>query len=649
MNKQRTLSRAIGVLLALLMLLPLPAIAEEAAPNDVEDMLKSMTLEQKVGQMMIVSFRTWKDSNVEDAPSVDVTVLNDDIRDTLQKGLFGGVLLFAQNCADAEQTLRLVADMQAVNQAAGGLPLLVSTDQEGGSVARLGFGTPGPGSMALTASGDPKNATTMAAIYGEELRLLGIHADFAPVVDVNNNASNPVIGVRSFSDTPEVAAVYGAAYLKGLHSAGTMASLKHFPGHGNTDTDSHTGFPCVNSTYEELSRTELIPFQLAIDAGADMIMTAHIQYPEIEKGTYTSTTTQQQVYLPATMSKTILTDILRRDMGFTGVVVSDALDMAAISENFAIEDVLRMTINAGVDLLILPPTFTSQQTAQMRDIVKQAAKLVEAGEIDAARVDESVRRILTLKQKYGILDKNDFTVTDEQVQAAVAGVGSAAHRQTAYGFSQKALTLLKNENEAFPVKLQAGQKAFILLSSSAASRVATVELVQQLLAAQNALPSDAAITSLVNTKENEAECIAAAMEADAVILVSRVYNAAGLNPNTNDGFSTAVFDKIIEARHEAGKTVIVVSCQLPYDAARFPKADAILLTYGSAVMRALPPETRAGSGYVPNLAAGLCACFGQGEATGRLPVDLPALNESYALTKTIFCRAGERLTAVGNE
>ena len=649
MNNRRTLFRAIGVLLALLMLLPLPAIAEEATPNDVDDILKSMTLEQKVGQMMIVSFRTWKDSTVADASSVDVTELNDDIRDTIQKGLFGGVLLFAQNCANAEQTLRLVADMQAVNQAAGGRPLLVSTDQEGGSVARLGFGTPGPGNMALTASGDPKNATTMATIYGEELGLLGIHADFAPVVDVNNNASNPVIGVRSFSDTPEVAAVYGAAYLKGLHSTGTMASLKHFPGHGNTDTDSHTGFPCVNSTYEELSVTELIPFQLAIDAGADMIMTAHIQYPEIEKETYTSTSTQKQVYLPATMSKTILTDILRKDMGFKGVVVSDALDMAAISENFAIEDVLRMTINAGVDMLILPPTFSSQQTQQMRDIVKQAAKLVETGEVDAARVDESVRRILTLKQRYGILDKTDFTVTDEQVQSAVEGVGSAAHRQTAYRISEKALTLLKNENEAFPVKLQAGQRAFVLLSGSAASRVATVELAQQLLAAQSALPADATITSMVNTKENEAECMAAAMEADAVILVSRVINAAGLNPNTDDGFSTAVFDKIIEARHEAGKPVIVVSCQLPYDAARFPKADAILLTYGSAVMRTLPSETGAGSGYVPNLAAGLCACFGQGEATGRLPVDLPALDESYALTKTILCRAGERLTAAGNE
>ena len=143
-------------------------------------------------------------------------------------------------------------------------------------------------------------------------------------------------------------------YALGQQSQGVMAVAKHFPGHGDTDTDSHTGFPLINSTYEELKKNELIPFQAAIDAGADLVMTAHIQYPQIEQGTYTSVSTGEQVYLPATMSRKILTDILRGDMGFDGLIVTDALDMQAITDNFSLEDTVKMTINAGVDLLILP-------------------------------------------------------------------------------------------------------------------------------------------------------------------------------------------------------------------------------------------------------------------------------------------------------
>ncbi len=164
----------------------------------------------------------------------------------------------------------------------------MTVDQEGGNVARIGFGTSGIGNMALAATGDPSNAKEMAELYGKEMGLLGINTDFAPVVDVNNNPNNPIIGIRSFSDSPKMVAEYGISYIEGLHETGTIATLKHFPGHGNTDTDSHTGFPLIDSTYEELKEFELIPFQKTIDAGADMVMTAHIQYPQIEKETYTS-------------------------------------------------------------------------------------------------------------------------------------------------------------------------------------------------------------------------------------------------------------------------------------------------------------------------------------------------------------------------
>jgi len=455
---------------------------------------------------------------------------------------------------------------------------------------------------------------------------------------VNNNPSNPVIGIRSFSDDPQTVAAFGCAYLEGLHEQGVMAALKHFPGHGNTDTDSHTGFPLINSSYEELKTFELIPFKAAIDAGADMVMTAHIQYPQIEKETYLSVSTGEEVFLPATMSKTILTDILRGDLGFEGVIVTDALDMAAVADNFSVENTVKYTINAGADLLILPGVRDTNKFKLTDTYVDTAVALVEKGEIDEARVNESVLRILKLKQKYGILDLTDFDATEERIAAAAEGVGSAAHRETERQIAEKAVTLVKNEQNAFPLKVQAGEKTLILFADSCASRAGTGDLARKLLEEKQALPEGAEITVMKNTKDNGEDCIQAAAEADHVILVHRVYSQACMDPATEDGFSSGTFDQVIDAVHQKGKTVIVVSCQLPYDAARFPEADAILLTYWGSVMRELPAE---GSSWSANLPAGLLACFGAGDADGRLPVNIPGLDEQYQPTGEILWHRGE--------
>ncbi len=628
------------------MLLPGSVLAS-VRETDVEAILSGMTLEQKVGQMMAVAFRVWKEIPTEEEATVEnaqrqapeavsVTELNQQIRDCLAKYQFGSVILFAENCQDAEQTLRLVQDMQATNQAGGGIPMLFSIDQEGGSVTRLGFGTSGPGNMALAATGDTENAASMAAVYGEELKLLGIHADYAPVLDVNNNPNNPVIGVRSFSDDPETVSKCGAAFIRGLHDAGVISTLKHFPGHGNTSTDSHTGLPLIDSSYEALKAVELVPFQAAIDAGADMVMTAHIQYPQIETETYVSKSTGEEIFLPATMSRTILTDILRGDMGFEGVIVTDALDMAAIADNFTDEDMILLPINAGVDMLLLPPVYDTALFQRIQDMTDLTVQLVRDGKISEERVDASVRRILMLKQKYGLLEQKDFTVTEEMVNMAVSGVGSEENRQIAWEIVEKGLTLVKNESSAFPISLKPGEKTLILFADSCASRAGYGELATQMLEEKQALPEGAQIVVTKSTRENEDLCVLAALGADHVILVHRVYAAACLDPSTEDGFSSATFDKIIDALHAKGKTAIVVSCQLPYDAARFPEADAMLLTYGSSVMRAVPPADGAGSAYVPNLAAALCVCFGQGEANGKLPVKIPELNENYQITDQIL-------------
>ena len=597
---------------------------ESGQRDVVTELLDQMTLEEKVGQMMIPSFRIWQDGEEK----VNVTELNDEIRACIKKNHFGGTLLFAENFKDAEQTLRLVMDIQATNQEGGGLPMLVAVDQEGGNVARIGYGTPGIGNMALAATGNAENARKMATVYGTELQALGLNLDFAPVLDINSDPTNPVIGVRSFSDSPETVRKFGVAYVEGLKSTGTIATLKHFPGHGDTDTDSHTGFPCINKTYDELKSFELIPFAAAIQSGADMIMTAHIQYPEIEKETYVSITTGEEVYLPATMSHAILTDILRTDLGFEGVVVTDALDMAAITANFAFEDVLCKAIHAGADMMILPIMTNKDIFAQTDGVVELTVKLIKEGKIDEATVEESVRRILTLKEKYGLLE-GDFTVTQEKIQNAVETVGSKAHRDLAWELAEQALTLVKNDGQAFPIKKLDGEETLLLFADSCASRVGYGDLVKQML-------GDDSITVMKNTSDNKAECLKAAKKANHVILVYRDYSAACLNPSTGDGFSSAVFDEIVKACHADGKQVIVISCQLPYDAARFTEADAILLAYNSSVMRTIPNESGEGSGYIPNLAAAILSCFGDKEVQGKLPVDLPALDENYAITDQVL-------------
>ena len=630
-------------------------LSEAAAGGaSVEELLDQMTLRQKVEQMMIVSYRIWKEipeegddqvnktvENSQDKiPEENVTELNDKIREDISEHNYGGTVLFAQNYKDAEQTVKLVADIQQTCVDSGTLPMIVGTDQEGGNVSRVGFGTSGVGNMALAATGDTANAKRMAQIYGEELSLLGVNTDFAPDMDINNNPNNPVIGVRSFSDDPEIVSEYGLAYMEGLHQGGIIATLKHFPGHGNTDTDSHTGFPVIQSTYEELKSFELIPFQKAIDAGADMVMTAHIQYPQIETGTYTSITTGEEVYLPATMSHRILTDILRNDMGFEGVIVTDALDMAAITDNFATEDILKLTINAGVDMLMLPIITDTDIFAKNQEMTETAIKLAEEGEIDVEMIDDAVRRILTLKDKYGILSKNDFTVTAEQISQAKAGIGGEDRYNEAYDIAANAVTVLKNEDNVFPIKMSEGETTLIIFADSCASRSGTVDLVKEYMSENGALPAKAEISVLVNTSDNEKECLEAAAKADHVILVHRMYTADNLDPTTDNGFSSGVFDKIISSRHESGKQVILISCQLPYDAARFADADAIVLTYNSSPMSKVPPKSGEGSAYIPNLPVAILASFGQYEAGGKLPVNIPAIDDDYLLTEEVLFERG---------
>ena len=607
--------------------------AWQAARDPVDRIMEKMTLRDKLAQMMYFSPRTWKEDPTAETGE-NIIALNDAQRQYITEHRFGGILLFGENFADAEQSLRLVAELRNATLESGAPAPFIATDQEGGLVTRVNFGTAGVGNMALAATGEPACARDMAKVYGEELQLLGLNVDFAPVMDVNDTPANPIIGVRSFGDVAESVGRYGVAYMEGLKSTNTIACVKHFPGHGNTDTDSHTGLPLVDRSHDELAANELVPFKAAIDAGVDMVMTAHIQYPQVETQTRISVDSGEEIHLPATMSRIILTDILRGELGYEGVIVSDALDMKAVWSNFTQDDILSLCINAGVNMLLLPSNAGFDVWTLSDELLDRAVELTESGVIDRERVDDSVRRILTLKKKYGLLEQKSAPLTDAMVSAAVEGCGSEAHRRLAWDIAGKALTLLRNENNAFPLNVQAGEQTLILFS--AATRAGAGELSRKLLTDAGVLPDGAEIESMVIEPGTAEACEKAAKEADHVLIVSRAWAVDCLDPKTENGFPVGVINRVIDDLHRRGKTAVVISAQLPYDAACYPEADAILLSYCSSVMKDMPNASGTGSAWVPNLPAAISAAFGMGEPTGRLPVKLPALDRDFRLLSDIL-------------
>ncbi|MBR2764500.1 MAG: penicillin binding protein PBP4B, partial [Blautia sp.] len=608
----------------------------DAKPNRIEEIIAGMTLREKAGQMIIADFDTWKQVSVDGgAVNVPVTTLPEEVKAAIARNHFGGIILMRTNCPESEQTLRLVNEMQAANlagDAANPVPLLIATDQEGGIVTRLGEGTRWPDCMALTATGDPANAESAAKHISEELSALGINTDFAPVLDVNNNPANPVIGQRSFGDDPAIVVQYGLSYLNGLQEGGTIASLKHFPGHGDVDTDSHTGFPRLDKTYEELKECELIPFQAAIDAGADIVMTAHIQYPKIETETYTSITTGEKVCLPATLSRRILTGILREDMGFDGVIVSDALNMQAIIDNFALNDVCVMAIEAGIDMFLMPvPATDPESLAKLEAFEDFICEQVEKGVLTEERLEASVRRILTMKAAHGLLDVPKTKMTDKEITAAAAIPGSQANRALEWDLMKKAVTLLKNENDLLPLKIKEGEKVLCLYSSD--SWLNTAEYSRLRLMEEGLLPEGAAFEAMSFGLENREECLETAKNADYVIGVTTLFGASALDPATKSGAEMAVLDDIIEVVHDAGHPFILMSAYLPYDVARFQAADAIVVTYGSLPMPEMPAGNQTCS---PNIPAAMCGIFGGYEFAGQLPINIPKLDENYHFTDEIL-------------
>ncbi len=342
----------------------------------IDRVLDSMTLEEKVNQLFMIT--------PEALTGVGTVIqAGDGTREALAEHPVGGLIYFAQNLKDPDQTRTMLENTQEYASARSGFPIFLSVDEEGGQVARVGsnpaFGVPEIGNMSeVGAGGDTQEAYETGSTIGAYLKDLGFNMDAAPDADVLTNPANEVVKYRSFGSDPELVSRMAAAELKGLNDQGIIGMYKHFPGHGGTTADSHEGYVYVEENLEELKSGALVPFQDGADNGLRVIMVSHIACPEV-----TGDNT------PATLSRQLVTDLLREDMGFDGLVITDALNMGAITEQYSSGEAAVAALNAGVDMLLMPADFQAAYDGVMAAL--------ENGELTEERIDESVRRILEIK------------------------------------------------------------------------------------------------------------------------------------------------------------------------------------------------------------------------------------------------------------
>ncbi|MGW0699198.1 glycoside hydrolase family 3 protein [Streptomyces sp. NPDC002867] len=557
-----------------------PAVASPAAAGTrdrLKRLISRMSLEEKVGQLFVM--RVYGHSaTAPDQADIDANLKEIGVRtaaELVARYHVGGIIYFvwAHNTRDPHQ----IADLSNGIQRAGlaqptPVPLLISTDQEHGIVARVGKpATLMPGAMALGAGGSRSAARTAAHIAGTELAAMGIVQNYAPDADVNVNPANPVIGVRSFGADPAAVARMAAAQVTGYQAAGIAATAKHFPGHGDTTVDSHTGIPVITHTREEWERIDAPPFRAAIDAGIDSIMTAHIQFPALDPSND-----------PATLSRPILTGILREELGYDGVVVTDALNMQGVRDKYGDHRVPVLALLAGVDQLLNPPDLAVAWHGVMG--------AVRSGELSVARIEESILRILLLKEKLGLF--RDPFVTHRGVDLAV---GTAPHLAAADRIAEGTTTLLTNPDGLLPLSRRS-RPNLLVVGADPASPSGTTGPPTTVLAnafTELGFRASALSTGTAPSSAKIAEAVAAAQGKDVVVVGT--YNVSATSSQRT------LVDRLVAT----GVPVVALAIRNPYDIARLSGVKAALTSYSWTDV-----ELRAAARVVA----------GAAEPQGRLPV-----------------------------
>lgn len=549
----------------------------------------ALSLEQQLGQKLILDFRYYCEQGSSKQCRTPMTSLPSELANVVTKHNIGGVILFSENTQSIEQTITLNTQLQtAASKSSSKLPLFISIDQEGGRVARLprDVATSFTGNMSIGATYKKHGieyATKTATVIAKELASLGVNVNYAPTVDVNMNPDNPVINVRSFGENPTLVGKLGAAQVAGFESNGVITSLKHFPGHGDTSVDSHTGLPQVNHSKEVIYEQDLAPFKHIIaKQNPGMIMTAHIQYPQLDSSTFVSIDGKTMIK-PATMSRTIITDILRDELNYQGVVVTDALDMAGISHFFTPTQAVINTFAAGVDIALMPIEIrTPDDLNKLDELIKELVAAVKSKQLDEHEIAQSAKRITTLKSKFKL--STNFDPITALINAKQI-IGSKTHRKVEAEFAVEAITQVKNTDSTLPLKLKNTQRVHIIMPDT-----------RKCMAMQQALEaiSEKVLTYTCSSLQgfDPEQASKQINSADVIIAANATPNQSAveiggmddLKDDPNFALSTAqqpqALESLLKIAKQSNKSTVFISLRAPYDIATYGEyAQAVLASY----------------------------------------------------------------------
>lgn len=510
--------------------------------------------------------------------------LPEEARGALSRYRPAGFTLFRPFNVDRPAQVReLCRALQQAAVEAGLPPLLIAADQEGGQLMAIGEGvTPLPGNMALGAAGSIELSERAGEVLGRELAALGVNVNYAPSCDVNVNPQNPVIGIRSFGEDPQAVAGLAAAMIAGIQGSGVAAAAKHFPGHGDTANDSHDGIPVVPHTMERLRAVELPPFAAAIQAGVRLVMTAHLSLPAFD----------EPVGLPATLSPAILTGLLRTELGFRGVTITDALDMNAIQQGEGLGEAAIQAAAAGADLLLLTTDPADHQRVYERLLQAVTTGSSAQMTLSLAQVQASAGRVLALKQ----------WLASQPPPPELEVVGCAAHQAVADEIAARSLTLVRDHTGLLPLRLGSGQRLAVVIPRP-------VDLTPADTSSYVA-PSLAQALRAFHPQVEEIIIPHQPGDQEVAAVIEKIRGCGAVLVGCLNAFAQPAQAALVRAVFQTGIPTVVAALRLPYDLAAFPEVGTYLCTY---------------SLLEPSMHALARVLFGKATPRGRLPVSIPGL------------------------
>jgi len=532
----------------------------------VRTTLSRLTLEQKIGQMIGLRY-TGRFLN-RDSEALS------ELREWIIEHHIGGFIQVRGGVYDAAVLTNALQQMADV-------PLLIAADLERGLGNQIEGATLFPPLMSIGATGSEDLAYAMGRITALEARAVGVHMTYAPVMDVNNNPDNPIINVRSFGEDPKQVARLGAAFIRGCQENGLIATAKHFPGHGDTDLDSHSVLPVIRGDRDRLDRVELFPFAAAVEAGVKAVMSAHLRLPALDS----------TPGVPATLSRPILSDVLRGRLGFRGLIVTDALEMGGITSLYSSPEAAVMAVQAGVDMLLLPP--------ETEEVIQALIRAVETGRIRSSRINAAVRRILEVKASLGLHRRRRV-----ELDHLDALIGTRSYRDLARRAVEDSLTLVKNASQSIPLIDSDLKVAVYSLSSDPGEYFVGRPFIEEVM---DRCPRVIAFyADAVTGAEHISRAVQETRDADIriVALFSKLKAWKG-----HVGLSESHIQLIREFAREPAP-VVVLSFNSPYFLRLFPEVDAYLCAYRHDD---------------PIQIAAAKALFGEIALKGRLPVSIPGM------------------------